>query len=628
MNSTAETDIPSTHENKYSVVGLTLAITSGFFIGSSFIFKKRGLLDTNALGHEAGKGHAYLKSPMWWLGMTLMALGEAANFGAYAFSPAILVTPLGALSVVISAVLSSIFLNEKLNFSGKIGCAQSLFGALIIVFNASGENSTETLHEFYYYVFAPGFLAYSILILGTVLYLIYYASPKYGTEHPIVYISICSLVGSYLVLSTQGFGSSIVYSFNHWNDDNQFAKWQLYPLLAFVIFTAFVQINFLNKALNLFSTAIVTPVYYVFFTTATLVSSAVLFRGFPVANTIAGISILIGFLVIVGGVALLFQYSLKITKLKELTKKLAESGGNILHGSTPTSNKKNAMPNPEDLDDDDDLDKISAQIQNNNNSSVKRTSLKSEQIEMTHVVDVKQLYNAKSPKLNFPPHNRAGTAPPSVSHSHSNKNGVWKMITDKLTGASNHGYVRQQNLDLSDPEIAETLPIVANDTHIRRASSAQYAQGLAAMGLNDDIDVVPEFSIETPLKLNTRDIKPMEKKKNIETLMEGQSEISFQFSSQTELIEPKSSQTQPIPHNSIPPKKSQKELAPPVPKVKLTAPPTISTNKQAEVPVLPPPPKLNKGNSKKEIKEIAVEGESNGYINCSFGDEDAKENPW
>jgi hypothetical protein len=32
-------------------------------------------------------------------------------------------TPLGALSVVISAVMSSIFLNEKLTFFGWLGCA-------------------------------------------------------------------------------------------------------------------------------------------------------------------------------------------------------------------------------------------------------------------------------------------------------------------------------------------------------------------------------------------------------------------------------------------------------------------------------------------------------------------------
>ncbi|KAJ3253428.1 hypothetical protein HK104_007270, partial [Borealophlyctis nickersoniae] len=177
-----------------------------------------------------------------------------------------------------------------------------------------------TIPEFFSYVLAPGFIVYAILCLCLILYLIYYLGPRYGDKHPVVYISVCSLVGSFLVLSTQGFGSSVVYTASHWSTDNQFLHWPIYPLFLFIIGTIAAQINFLNKALNTFSTAIVTPVYYVFFTTATLVSSAVLFRGFIIDSAVSGVSIVIGFLVIVGGVALLFQYSIKLTKLSDALK--------------------------------------------------------------------------------------------------------------------------------------------------------------------------------------------------------------------------------------------------------------------------------------------------------------------
>jgi hypothetical protein len=67
-------------------VGIILAITSGCLIGSSFVFKKKGLLRSQA-GGELGEGVAYLKSvsrilsallvpkveiskPLWWTGMT------------------------------------------------------------------------------------------------------------------------------------------------------------------------------------------------------------------------------------------------------------------------------------------------------------------------------------------------------------------------------------------------------------------------------------------------------------------------------------------------------------------------------------------------------------------------------
>lgn len=49
-----------------------------------------------------------------------MGIGELANFSAYAFAPASLVTPLGALSVLVSSILASRYLNEHLNTLGKV----------------------------------------------------------------------------------------------------------------------------------------------------------------------------------------------------------------------------------------------------------------------------------------------------------------------------------------------------------------------------------------------------------------------------------------------------------------------------------------------------------------------------
>ncbi|CAN6444978.1 unnamed protein product [Victoria cruziana] len=85
-----------------NVKGLVLALSSSFFIGASFIIKKKGLKKAGASGVRAGSGgYSYLYEPLWWAGMITMIVGEIANFAAYAFAPAILVTPLGALSIII-----------------------------------------------------------------------------------------------------------------------------------------------------------------------------------------------------------------------------------------------------------------------------------------------------------------------------------------------------------------------------------------------------------------------------------------------------------------------------------------------------------------------------------------------
>ena len=115
----------------YKVVGIILAVCSGLFIGVSFVIKKIGLLKANEKYHEeAGEGYGYLKNAWWWTGMTLMIIGEICNFVAYAFTDAILVTPLGALSVVVTTVLSAIFLKERLSFVGKVSCLISILGSV------------------------------------------------------------------------------------------------------------------------------------------------------------------------------------------------------------------------------------------------------------------------------------------------------------------------------------------------------------------------------------------------------------------------------------------------------------------------------------------------------------------
>jgi hypothetical protein len=137
----------------YKAIGLTLAIASGVFIGTSFVLKKTGLLKANVkYNEEAGEGYGYLKNAYWWTGMTLMIIGEICNFVAYAFVDAILVTPLGALSVVITTILSAIFLKERLSFVGKIGCFNCIIGSVVIVMNAPQQSSVATIQDMKHFV--------------------------------------------------------------------------------------------------------------------------------------------------------------------------------------------------------------------------------------------------------------------------------------------------------------------------------------------------------------------------------------------------------------------------------------------------------------------------------------------
>jgi drug/metabolite transporter (DMT)-like permease len=282
-------------------IGLALAISSSFAIGTSFIITKLGLKDASRHGFD-GDGHEYLKNPIWWAGMVTMAVGEVANFAAYTFAPAILVTPLGALSVIIGAVLAAVFLKEELGTLGKMGCAICLLGSVIIVLHAPSDKDIDTVDEILNYAMTPLFLTYVVIVTVFALVMIYSVAPIHGTKNPIYYISICSSVGSISIVSIKAFGIALKLTLS---GNNQFTHASTYLFITVVVVCIMTQMNYFNKALDQFDTSIVNPLYYVTFTTATLVANFILFRNYNDAGPKDSISLICGFLIIFSGVFLL-----------------------------------------------------------------------------------------------------------------------------------------------------------------------------------------------------------------------------------------------------------------------------------------------------------------------------------
>jgi uncharacterized membrane protein len=243
-NSTSTTTTTEGRPPVYKAIGISLAIASGVFIGISFVLKKVGLLKANAkYKEEAGEGYGYLKNAYWWAGMTLMIVGEICNFVAYAFVDAILVTPLGALSVVITTILSAIFLKERLSFVGKIGCFNCIIGSVVIVLNAPEQSAVADIQEMKHFVIAPGFLSYAGVVIVASTFVALWVAPRYGKKSMLVYLSICSMIGGLSVVATQGLGSAVVAQAS---GKSQFNQWFLYVLLVFVIATLLTEIVYLN----------------------------------------------------------------------------------------------------------------------------------------------------------------------------------------------------------------------------------------------------------------------------------------------------------------------------------------------------------------------------------------------
>lgn len=249
-------------------IGLLLAIASSLAIGSSYVITKQGLQDASRRHGFDGDGHQYLKNPTWWAGMVMLVIGEGANFAAYAFAPAILVTPLGALSVLTGAVLGAYFLGERLGVLGKLGCATCFIGSVMIASHAPPDKPIETVDEILNYAIQPGMLMkmrttvphdwwkrtgflFFCLVTGVFsIVMIFMVAPKYGTRNPLYYLSICAATGSVSVMAVKAFGIALKLTID---GKNQFNHPSTYAFAIVVIVCILTQMNYFNKALSTFS---------------------------------------------------------------------------------------------------------------------------------------------------------------------------------------------------------------------------------------------------------------------------------------------------------------------------------------------------------------------------------------
>lgn len=283
--------------------GLALAVASSAFIGSSFILKKIGLMRAGKCGVRAGGGgYTYLLEPFWWAGMTTMLLGEVANFVAYVFAPAVLVTPLGALSIIVSSVLAHFVLKERLEMLGVLGCISCIVGSVVVVIHAPEEHMPNSVEEIWNLATQPGFLTYAAATLLLVAALVVFFEPRYGQTNILIYLGICSSMGSLTVVSIKAIGVAIKLTLDGMNQVAYPHTW-LFVVVAIICVVS--QINYLNKALDTFNLAIVSPLYYVMFTTLTIVASGIMFKDWAGQSLSSIASEFCGLITILSGTILL-----------------------------------------------------------------------------------------------------------------------------------------------------------------------------------------------------------------------------------------------------------------------------------------------------------------------------------
>lgn len=182
---------------------------------------------------------------------------------------------------------------------------------------------------------SAGFILYALFSISFAIYLIFAVASQYGQTNILVYIAICSLVGSLSVMACKGLSIAIKLTLS---GSSQLLNPLAWFFLVAVATCITIQMNYLNKALDIFNTSIVTPIYYVMFTTLTIIASAILFQEWKVLhNPVKDIvGTLCGFTTIVFGVFLLHafkDFTVNLSNLLNLTSRQnGHSAGSVEDG--------------------------------------------------------------------------------------------------------------------------------------------------------------------------------------------------------------------------------------------------------------------------------------------------------
>nr|XP_046246784.1 magnesium transporter NIPA1 isoform X1 [Scatophagus argus] len=280
------------------VAGIVTAVVSSFINGSTFVLQKKGIL------RSRDRGSSYLTDVVWWTGTLSMIVGQIGNFLAYNVAPAVIVTPLGALGVLFGAVLASWILKEHLNILGKLGCVLCCCGSVVLIIHAPKEETITSRLELEERLSDPVSVLYVLLVVLLLVILIGWIAPVHGTSNIMVYVAICSLLGSFTVPSSKGLGL-VAQDILGEGPSGSRALALFLGLLGTLAVSILIQFFFINKALESFSSNMFEAIYYVTFTSTVILASALLFKEWTALTLTDSLAMLCGLTTVCVGVVLL-----------------------------------------------------------------------------------------------------------------------------------------------------------------------------------------------------------------------------------------------------------------------------------------------------------------------------------
>ncbi|KAH9824575.1 NIPA-like protein 2, partial [Teratosphaeria destructans] len=185
-----------------------------------------------------------------------------------------IVSPLGVVALISNCLIAPLLLGETFRWRDALGVVIAVGGCVTVVLSASDSNPKLDQDKIWSLIAHWEFLTYFAITVFLILVLSL-ASNRLGEKTILIDLGLVGLYGGYTALSTKGISSLLSTTI-----------WRVvtfpitYVLLAILIFTAVMQIKYVNRALQRFNATMVIPTQFVMFTISVIVGSAVLYRDF------------------------------------------------------------------------------------------------------------------------------------------------------------------------------------------------------------------------------------------------------------------------------------------------------------------------------------------------------------
>lgn len=300
-SSSASPGVMFSAANRLYYAALISAVLGNMLVGASFSFQKHA----HNLERDGKITNAACSFYML-IGLVLNGVGELGNLAAYAFAPASIVCPLGAIGVIFNQIFAYIVLRETVRCFNLTGSAMAIIGSLCILVTAPPSHSeSEDVFFLQQRLGNLDFMLYLTTVF-VIISLLKLVEEKRGKENVFIYVGLCACIGGLVVLLTRGFTTVIRVAILGTNaattTRNQFLLPLTYVILLAFPFCLFVQQHHFNKLTASFDNSQAIPPFFVFFNLSALAASAILFADFAQFTWEQLLFFAVGALLIFGGV--------------------------------------------------------------------------------------------------------------------------------------------------------------------------------------------------------------------------------------------------------------------------------------------------------------------------------------